>query len=149
MLGKETIIVESGGESQGRSNQSSGPGPGNSSHSSNQSSNWQQISRELLRPEEVAMLPARTAITFTPGVPPICSTLVPFFEPVPKTDHSTWWVFVQAVIWLFSVGGFSLVLAIAIVDMAQKPPYRLTQHQRRSMQRPAQRTKLAPHKGGS
>ena len=42
--------------------------------------NWQQQARKLLKPEEITGLPARTAITFTPGVPPLMTTLVPYFE---------------------------------------------------------------------
>ena len=80
-LGEETIVVSSGGTSTGTSRQSSSNGQGgSSSSSSNQSDNWAQHGRKLLKPEEVLALPDRTAITFTPGVPPIWTTLVRYFE---------------------------------------------------------------------
>ena len=87
MLGKETIIVESGGtgKSGGRNSgwTEGGQGPtrsggSNSGWSSNE--NWQQTGRELLKPEEVLQLPQRTAITFTPGVPPIMTNLIRYYE---------------------------------------------------------------------
>src|SRR5262249_21995330 len=40
-----------------------------------------QAPRELLKPEEVLMLPPRTAITFPGGgMPPVCTNLVRYFE---------------------------------------------------------------------
>jgi len=79
-LGEETIVVTSGGTSTGRSSQSSNNNQSSHSYSSNRSDNWQQHGRKLLKPEEVMALDERTAITFTPGVAPICSTLVKYFE---------------------------------------------------------------------
>ncbi len=78
-LGEETIIVESGGTSTGTTRQPSQQGV-TYSHSTNTSSNWQQHNRKLLKPEEVAALPERVAITFTPGVPPIWTRLVRYYE---------------------------------------------------------------------
>jgi type IV secretion system protein VirD4 len=78
--GEETIIVASGGTSSGTSRQRSSNGEGSLSNSSNQNDNWGQHGRKLLKPEEVLALPSRTAITFTPGVQPICTTLVRYFE---------------------------------------------------------------------
>jgi type IV secretion system protein VirD4 len=51
-----------------------------SGHSYNSSSNWQQQARKLLKPEEVIALPSRAAITFMPGMPPICTTLLRYYE---------------------------------------------------------------------
>jgi type IV secretion system protein VirD4 len=79
-LGEETIVVTSGGTSTGTSSQSSNNNQSSHSYSSNRSENWQQHGRKLLKPEEVMALDERTAITFTPGVAPICSTLVKYFE---------------------------------------------------------------------
>ena len=79
-LGEATIIVGSGGTSTGSSRQYSSNSGGSGSSSENQNENWQQHARKLLKPEEVMALPDRTAITFTPGVPPVCSTLVRYFE---------------------------------------------------------------------
>jgi type IV secretion system protein VirD4 len=80
-LGEETIIVNSGGTSTGRSRQTPDQGShGSSSYSVNSNANWSQSGRKLLKPEEVLALDERTAITFTPGKPPIWSTLVRYYE---------------------------------------------------------------------
>lgn len=79
-LGEETIIVSSGGTSTGTSHQGGDQGQRSTSYSTNSSDNWAQQGRRLLKPEEVMALPDRIAITFTPGVPPICSRLVRFYE---------------------------------------------------------------------
>ena len=80
-LGDETIVVRSGGVSRGRTRQTSDYGNnGSSSYSVNSSENWQQSGRRLLKPEEVLGLSERIAITFTPGVPPIWTTLVRYYE---------------------------------------------------------------------
>ena len=80
-LGDETIIVRSGGVSRGRTRQTPDCGNNSStSYSVTSSENWQQSGRRLLKPEEVLGLSERTAITFTPGVPPIWTTLVRYYE---------------------------------------------------------------------
>jgi type IV secretion system protein VirD4 len=80
-LGEETIIIESGGTSTGKSHQASGSGSQSStSYSVTTSDNWQQGGRKLLKPEEVLALGERIAITFTPGIPPIWTTLVRYYE---------------------------------------------------------------------
>jgi type IV secretion system protein VirD4 len=80
-LGEQTIIVASGGTSYGTTRQNSQQGQGSSySSSSNQNDNWAQQARKLLKPEEVMGLPERIAVTFTPGVPPIWTTLVRYYE---------------------------------------------------------------------
>ena len=58
----------------------SGKGDGSTTHSRNASDNWAQLGRKLLKPEEVLALDKRIAITFTPGVPPIWTTLVRYYE---------------------------------------------------------------------
>jgi type IV secretion system protein VirD4 len=78
-LGEETIVVNSGGTSSGKSYQTTGPGQ-NVSHSSNTNRNWQFLGRKLLKPEEVTALPDRVAITFTPGVPPLATRLIRYYE---------------------------------------------------------------------
>jgi type IV secretion system protein VirD4 len=79
-LGEATITITSGGTSTGTSRSSSANGQESHGYSTNHSENWQQHGRKLLKPEEVMMLPERTAITFTPGVPPVCTTLVRYYE---------------------------------------------------------------------
>jgi type IV secretion system protein VirD4 len=88
MLGKETIIVESGGS--GRSGgRNSGSSSGSSGFSSNSGENhgwssnegWQQAPRELLKPEEILTLPPRYAITLPGGgMPPVLTYMLRYFE---------------------------------------------------------------------
>lgn len=82
-LGEATIIVDSGGSSSSRSRSTSSgakQGGGSTTYSHTTNSNWQQQARKLLKPEEVVALDPRTAITFTPGVRPISTTLLRYFE---------------------------------------------------------------------
>jgi hypothetical protein len=79
-LGEETIIVTSGGTSKSTTYQGPTGGPPSESRSFQRSDNWAQQARRLLKPEEVAALPSRTAITFTPGVPPVMTTLIRYYE---------------------------------------------------------------------
>jgi type IV secretion system protein VirD4 len=81
-LGEHTIIVESGGTSRAYTRQwNDGM---HSSHGGSDSAtgntNWQQQARKLLKPEEVIALPPRAAITFTPGVPPLLTWLLRYYE---------------------------------------------------------------------
>jgi len=78
-LGEYTQVVTSGGTSSGMSRQESQQGS-NYSYSSNANDNWQFAGRKLLKPEEVTALSERVAICFTPGVPPIWTTLVRYYE---------------------------------------------------------------------
>ena len=81
-LGEHTIIVASGGTSSGSSYQYTQGAQSSSSRGSsgNSSSNWQQVARKLLKPEEIMALPPRTALAFAPNVPPVCSTLLRWYE---------------------------------------------------------------------
>lgn len=80
-LGESTIVVSSGGTSTGISRQHSSKSEGGStSYSTNESSNWSQLGRRLLKPDELMVLSPRIAICFTPGVPPIWTTLVRYYE---------------------------------------------------------------------
>ena len=78
-LGEETIVVRSGGTSTGTSRQGSSQGTSYSS-SSNANDNWAQQGRKLLKPEEILALSDRIVITFTPGVSPIWTTRIRYFE---------------------------------------------------------------------
>lgn len=91
-LGEGTIIVDSGGSSSGGSYQSTQSGQPSSSRSTseNVSSNWAQQARRLLKPDEVMTLSPRTAITFVPGVRPICTTLLRYFEEPSLGRRSGW-----------------------------------------------------------
>ena len=79
-LGEETRIVTSGGTSRGKSYQGSAGGAPSEGRSMQWSDNWGQQVRRLLKPEEVANLPSRTAITFTRGIPPLMTTLIRYYE---------------------------------------------------------------------
>ncbi len=79
-LGEETIIVTSGGTSRGTSYQGSVSGPPTEGRSFQRSENWTQQARRLLKPEEVTALSSRVAITFSPGVPPLRTTLMRYYE---------------------------------------------------------------------
>lgn len=103
-LGEATIIVTSGGTSRSTTHQGSMGGPPTVSRSFQRSDNWAQQVRRLLKPEEVADLPSRTAITFTPGVPPICTTLIRYYEEkIPAMGRRAWEktiIFARSVVFL-------------------------------------------------
>ncbi len=88
MLGKQTIIVESGGSgtSGGRNSGSSSGSSGFSSNAGDNqgwssNDNWQQGPRELLTPDEVLRIPPRYAITFPGGgVAPVLTYMLRYFE---------------------------------------------------------------------
>jgi type IV secretion system protein VirD4 len=85
-LGDSTVVVDSGGRSYGGSSQwSEGTQPttgGGSNYGSN--ANWGQQARKLLTKDEVLSLPPRTAITFVPGMRPIMTTLLRYYEEKPS-----------------------------------------------------------------
>jgi type IV secretion system protein VirD4 len=101
-LGERTIVLESGGANRGTSHShTSGGHPQNTAgNSGGSSTNWSQRERKLLKPEEVLALPPRTAITFTPGVPPIRTTLVRYYEEPRLFDRSGWLARQGRVLWL-------------------------------------------------
>ena len=112
-LGEETIIVDSGGTGTGKSSQSSPNRPGTHGSSSNRNQNWSQQARKLLKPEKIMVLPKRTAIIFTPGIPPLATKLVRYYEPDFKDASKFWFrveMFVSAVVLL----GLSIGLAVMI-----------------------------------
>ncbi|HZZ80789.1 MAG TPA: type IV secretory system conjugative DNA transfer family protein [Gemmataceae bacterium] len=104
--GEQTIIVDSGGTSEGKSYQGSNQGQESVGTSTNRNANWQQHGRSLLKPEEVLTLPERTAITFMQGMPPIRTTLVPYYESA-ATSRLTLWE-------AFTTGAKSLFFSICL-----------------------------------
>lgn len=81
-LGDATIVVKSGGTNTGGSTQVNSPEPSSSrTESWGANDNWQLHGRPLLKPEEVIALNPRIAVTFAPGVRPICTALTRYFEP--------------------------------------------------------------------
>jgi type IV secretion system protein VirD4 len=104
-IGETTIVVESGGTSWGGSYQATqGQHPSSSSgDSTNSSQNWQQSARKVLKPEEVMALPPQAAITFTPGVPPICTTLLRYYEERWLRRRRGWFVRSIAACWVLAL----------------------------------------------
>jgi hypothetical protein len=95
-LGESTIIVDSGSNTSGsNSSWNDGQQPtrgGGASASRSDSSQLQ--ARRLLKPEEVANLPVELAITFTPGIPPLMTRLIRYYnEPglmrLQRDNHTT------------------------------------------------------------
>ncbi|MDY3551478.1 type IV secretory system conjugative DNA transfer family protein [Gemmata sp. JC717] len=107
-LGEETIVVESGGTSKGWSNSTNEPGYSKSySTSWNTNRNWNQMARRLLKPEEVATLNPRIAVTFAPGVRPICTALTRYYEA--KPGNGFWRrLRIKAEVWTTALGLLAL-----------------------------------------
>jgi type IV secretion system protein VirD4 len=132
-LGNETIIVDSGGTNSGWSrNQSTSSGQGYSqssgtSTSGGSNSNWQQQTRELLKPDEVMQLDPRIAITLTPGVRPLWTRLIRYYEEKELFRPHHWWtrmiaacrtIFVSAVLLVIAASA-ATVFTIALGDAAE------------------------------
>jgi len=115
-LGKSTIILASGGNSE--SYQRSAQGQSSASYSTARNDNWQAHGRELLQASEIMNLSGRIAITFTPGVPPIWTTLVRYYEPGFKKSLSTFRpsvkAFAEAALILAGIGFFAVLLTLAV-----------------------------------
>jgi type IV secretory pathway TraG/TraD family ATPase VirD4 len=129
-LGEETIIVESGGISRGTTRQRSPMGQTSVSESFTRNDNWAPQARRLLKPEEVATLPGRLAITFTPGAPPMLTRLVRYYEEKLKpAERSRTWE--NAVIFArcLSVLGAGLFIATGatVIVNDQMPAYRASE----------------------
>ena len=112
-LGEETIIVDSGGMGTGRSSQSSENGPRTHGSSSNRNQNWSQVARRILKLDELMVLPERVAIVFTPGIPPLWTKLVRYYEPDFK-DASKFWFKVEMFVSAVFLLGVSIGLAVMI-----------------------------------
>jgi type IV secretion system protein VirD4 len=126
-LGEKTIIVTSGSTSTGTSHQGGDQGQRSTSYSTNGSDNWAQQGRRLLKPEEVMGLSDRIAITFTPGVPPIFSWLVRYWE---NDFRETWlrklfakvrMVMVSTALLLFALMTAALILSPLLYRNPQPP----------------------------
>jgi type IV secretion system protein VirD4 len=111
-LGEATIVVKSGGRSWGGSQQrSEGESRGSYSTSWNNNDNWQQQARKLLKPEEVAALSPQTAITFAPGVAPICTRLVRYYEQRPDSFLKQQWRGVKACVYSLALLAAAIIFA--------------------------------------
>ena len=116
-LGESTIVVRSGGTSTGTSQQGSNQGTSHGS-SSGQNDNWSQLGRKLLKPEEILALSDRIVITFTPGVLPIWTTRIRYFEESNLDGQPSYWeqlkamgnVFIESLILLLISLGFVVMV---------------------------------------
>jgi type IV secretion system protein VirD4 len=130
-LGEETIIVNSGGTSSGTTRQEAMVGQSTTSRSTQRSDNWAQQARRLLKPEEVAALPARVAITFTPGVPPVWTTLIRYYEEKLPAAGSLLWekmtIFARSVVFLVMSLGLACMVEEAVSKHNAMPAQRLHQ----------------------
>lgn len=114
MLGEETIWVESTGANSGDSRSVNRNDPGGSLGTSR---GWnigqQQQARKLLKPEEVVAQDERIAITLTPGVRPIATRLVRYYEE-PLGNGSGRWrrLRIKVEVWLASILLLSLLSAL-------------------------------------
>jgi type IV secretion system protein VirD4 len=90
------------------------------SYSSNENENWAQQARKLLKPEEVMALSERTAITFTPGVPPIWTTLVRYYEKGFRTPGRIGRLWATAKTFAASAAILLLALGLAVGMTARK-----------------------------
>jgi len=84
-LGDETIVVASGSVSRGTSQQHSYRDAGSYSTSWNRTDSWQQVGRKLAKSDEVLAMSQRAAITFAPGMRPIATRLVRYYEDRPAS----------------------------------------------------------------
>ena len=125
-LGKATITTQSGGT--GTSCQTSsqqGQGGGSSSYSSGRSNNanWQEAGRELLQASEILNLSERIAIVFTPGVRPIWTTMIRYYEVSLSAKPRKVWpavkAFAAAVFFLVARGGLAVLLTLGIREKWQ------------------------------
>lgn len=116
-LGEATIVVESGGTSRSGSLQYGEAGNAESHSTSwNENFNWAQQARKLLKPEEVVGLPQRTAITFTPGIPPLRTTLLRYYEEAGFDTAPSRWrrLRTQTEIWLSACGLLGLATFLGV-----------------------------------
>jgi type IV secretion system protein VirD4 len=112
-LGETTIISESGGSGSSTSHSRSMSGTQDSlSCSSNTNRNWAQMGRKLLKPEEVLTLNERIAITFVPGLPPICTTLQRFYERKWTPRRSLKAITLCRSLCLLIIGTFCLIVTV-------------------------------------
>jgi type IV secretion system protein VirD4 len=108
-LGSETIFVENSGVNEG----GSVSGQANSaSRSWGSNKGWSQIKRELLKPEEVAALDPRVAITFAPNTPPIATRLSRYYEG--EREGRPLWRRIEIVIVTILLLGAAVVLAAKV-----------------------------------
>ena len=105
-------------------------GQTSASESVTRNDNWAPQARRLLKPEEVTALPGRLAITFTPGVPPLLTNLIRFYEEKiePAKSNRTWakaGIFARC-LW-FLVAGLFMAASLTVIVNDQMPAYRASE----------------------
>jgi type IV secretion system protein VirD4 len=135
-LGKSTIIIESGGTGSSVTHSGSEQGKSSASYSDSRNDNWAQSGRELLQASEIMNLPGRIAITFTPGIRPLWTTLVRYYETSFGKKTATFGAsvkaYAEAVFLLAGIGFFAVLLTLAVgrklsgqdAFPAETPPWR-------------------------
>jgi type IV secretion system protein VirD4 len=119
-IGSETIVVESGGSNRnwsrnrGSSSGSSYSESSGTSYSETSNSNWQQQGRELLKPDEIIALDPRIAITLTPGVRPLWTRLLRYYEEKRLFRIRRWYTRLATACWTLLVSAALLVIAAAV-----------------------------------
>ena len=108
-LGEATILTKSFGSNSSNTVQSSDDGSHSSSRSTGASDNWSQQGRHLLKPDEVLNLDPRIAIAFTPGITPIWTRLLRYYEE--RTTSPGWRERMWTSVKMFA--GSVLILAVA------------------------------------
>jgi len=135
-LGDATIVVDSGGTSRGTTRQRTHghQGSDSSSTSITQNQNWALQTRRLFKAEELMALPPRLAITFTPGVPPIRTWLLRYYEEKKIFSSKSSWAgkerTKQLLAWFFGLL-FQMALLVVLLGMAAcltQALFRLSQH---------------------
>jgi type IV secretion system protein VirD4 len=133
-LGDATIVVGSGGISRGTTRQRSPMGQTSVSESITRNDNWAPQARRLLKPEEVAALPGRLAITFTAGAPPVLTRLVRYYEeklePAKRSRISENVSILSRCFWFLAAGFFmAACLTVIVNDQPSMPAYRASEFQ--------------------
>jgi type IV secretion system protein VirD4 len=119
-LGEQTIVVESGGRGRSESFQPGHHGRRQRTYSTNSNSNWNQIGRKLLKPEEILTLDERIAITFVQGLPPIWTRLERYYEGRIGPPRFQGFKTAIATLLTLSVGTWMLVFATLFLKAAMR-----------------------------
>ena len=121
-LGESTIVVNSGGTNSGSSFSTGADGGGGSTtRSKGANDNWAQQGRHLLKPSEVLSLSQRIAIAFTPGVAPVWTRLLRYYEeaPVPGRGQRLW-AGVKMLAGSVFIFAFALMMAMGVTVFASE-----------------------------
>lgn len=119
-LGNETILVRGWGSNSGwGTNRGTTSGHGYSessgtSESGGTSSDEKQQTRELLKPDEVIRLDSRLAITLTPGLRPLITRVVRYFEEPNLFTAPSWWNRVKSACRVFVASAMLLMIVAAV-----------------------------------